>query len=78
VLADRFAPGDSALRMIAEVLHDIDQKEDRFARPETPRVAGVILGIAASEADDDARIAAGESVLHGLYAHFSRGKEEWK
>jgi predicted transcriptional regulator len=36
VLAERFRPMDMALRAVAEVVHDLDLKDEGFGRPEAP------------------------------------------
>ena len=39
VLEDRFGIRDAAVRRIAEIVHDIDLKEDRYKSPHAPTVA---------------------------------------
>ena len=59
VLVRRFsvtAPGVAAL---AEIVHDIDLKDDRHGRPETRGVAAQVEGIAAGTTDDDERLRQG-------------------
>jgi hypothetical protein len=72
-LVDRFGLEDPALRSIAEIVHDIDLKDDRFGRPETAGVASMIHGIAAARDEDAERIRRGGEMLDDLYAHF-RGR----
>ena len=72
VLHDRYLRHDAALRAIAEVVHDIDYKDEKFGRPETPGVATVIRGIAFAHSDDASRITAAEPLFEGLYAFFQR------
>ena len=72
-LVERFGLEDPALRAIAEIVHDIDLKEDRFGRPETAGVASMIDGIAAARDEDAERIRRGGEMLDDLYAHF-RGR----
>jgi hypothetical protein len=69
-LVDRFGLADPALRAIGEIVHDIDLKENRFGRPETPGVASLIDGIAAARGEDAERIRRGGEMLDDLYAHF--------
>ena len=45
-LAARFAPADQGLQAIGEMVHDIDCKDARFGRPETPGFERLIAGIA--------------------------------
>jgi hypothetical protein len=66
----RFGLRDRALRAIAEMVHDIDCKDEKFGREETAGVASLIAGIArAHEADVD-RIERARAVFDDLYASF--------
>jgi hypothetical protein len=64
--------GDRALSAIAEIVHDIDLKDDKFARPETAGVQSLVIGICGSMREDEARIAAATPLFDGLYAFFAR------
>lgn len=64
--------GDRALVAIAEIVHDIDLKDEKYARPETTGVQSAVLGICGSIRDDEARIAALTPLFEGLYAFFTR------
>ena len=46
VLLERFALKDPALKSIAEIIHDIDLKDSKFAREETIGIDRLIAGIA--------------------------------
>ena len=72
VLVARFEPGDAALRAIAEIVHDIDCKDEKFGREEAAGVASVIRGISLAHTDDAARVEAGSGLFDGLYAAFQR------
>jgi hypothetical protein len=63
---------DDALRAIAEVVHDVDLKEERYRRPETAGVAALIDGIALAHRDDVSRIDRAGAALDDLYAWFQR------
>ena len=69
-LLERLRPGDAALRAVSEVVHDIDLKDDKFARPETAGVDRLIAGIAAGTRSDDERLERGAILLEGLYRSF--------
>lgn len=60
--------GDAGLAQIGEIVHDIDLKDGKFGRPETPGVELLIAGIARSEADDERRIERGAALFDSLYA----------
>jgi hypothetical protein len=72
VLMDRAGLKDPALRAIAEIIHDIDLKDDKFGRAEVAGIRTLIDGIRASTKDDAARIARGTEVLNDLYEFFKR------
>jgi hypothetical protein len=74
VLLDRFRLDEPALRAVADLVHDIDCKEDRYARPETPGIAAIVDGIRRSGTDDAARLDQGAFVFEGLYRGFA-GRE---
>src|SRR4029079_6367403 len=59
VLVRRMSLDDPALRPVAEIVHDIDLKDEKFGRKEAAGVASLVAGIAASHADDEERRAAG-------------------
>lgn len=67
-LVARFGIGDPAIRVIAQIVHDIDCKEAKFGRPETPGIERLIAGIANQHAEDAARLAHGTALLDALYA----------
>jgi hypothetical protein len=67
VLLERFELTDAALRPIAESIHDIDLKDARHQRPETPGLAQVINAICAAHAGDAARLERGSALLDDLY-----------
>ena len=70
-LLARFSIEDPALRAVAEIVHDIDLKESKFSRPETPGVAACIAGICKLNRHDEQRIAQGSALFEGLLAHFT-------
>lgn len=70
VLANMVAAEDDALRAVGEIVHDIDLKDGKFARPETGGIASLISGLVASLDDDEQRIDRGSTLFESLYAHF--------
>ncbi len=71
VLLDRFGLRDGGLRAIAEIVHDIDLKDGKFARADAEGIGRVISAIAGAARDDEDRVARGSSLfedLHKLYA----------
>jgi hypothetical protein len=59
---------DAALEAIAEIIHDIDLKDDKYQRGETSGIAAMISGITALETDDERRIAEGSRMFDAVYA----------
>src|SRR6516164_896948 len=72
VLLDRGALKDSALRAIAEIIHDIDLKDSKFGRTEVAGIRTLIEGISVATKDDSERIARGTEVFNDLYEYFKR------
>jgi hypothetical protein len=66
----RFGLRDRALRAIAEIVHDIDCKDEKFGRAETAGVASLIFGIARAHDDDLVRIERARPLFDDLYASF--------
>jgi len=61
---------EPALRAVADVVHDLDLKEQRFGRPETDGVGAMIAGILASSTDDERRLSDGATLFDALYSAF--------
>jgi hypothetical protein len=72
VLLERFELRDPGLVAISEVVHDIDLKDDKFARSEAPGIEAVLTGIVNSTVDDDARLSAAFPLFDALYDRFRR------
>ena len=72
VLLRRFGLTDKALRTIAEIVHDIDLKDAKFARQETAGIDHLIAGIAMAHKDDAARLERASAVFDDLYEYLKR------
>ena len=72
VLLRRFGIRDRALGQIAEIVHDVDLKDDKFARPEAPGVDRLIAGIAMRHDGDEDRLRDGSAAFESLYEYFKR------
>lgn len=70
-LLARFGLGDPALTAIAEIVHDIDLKDEKFGRPEAPGLATILAGVARAQADDGERIRIGAAIFDGLHAQLA-------
>jgi hypothetical protein len=65
---------DPALRGIAEIVHDIDVKDGKFARPEAAGIEQVLSGLLRSSAEDEARLQRGFALFDELYESFRGSK----
>ena len=72
VLLERGALKDPALHAIAEIIHDIDLKDDKFGRTEVAGIRTLIEGISVATKDDSDRIARGTEVFNSLYDYFKK------
>ena len=67
VLEDRFAIRDVNVRRIAEIVHDIDLKEDRYKSPHAATVAHLVEGLRASIPEDAKLLEQGMVMFEALY-----------
>ncbi len=74
VLVQRFQVTDAAVAAIGEVVHELDVRDGKFARAETPGVERLVNGIALTQPDDQARIALGSQLFDALYEAWRRKK----
>jgi hypothetical protein len=72
VLLERGALKEPALRAIAEIIHDIDLKDNKFGRTEVAGIRTLIEGISVATKDDSERIARGSEVFNDLYEYFRK------
>jgi hypothetical protein len=72
VFAERLSIREPGIRALAEIIHDIDLKDAKFARPETPGVAAAIAGLCAQHRADELRLEMGFALFDHLKTHFSR------
>jgi hypothetical protein len=72
VLLREFALREAALRSLGEIVHDIDVKDGKFARPEAAGLERLLAGLSLRHPDDEARLAEGASLFESLYESFKR------
>ena len=65
-----------ALAPMAEVVHDIDLKDEKYGRGETVGFGALLTGLVAMYADDDQRMTEGFRLFDNLYAYYQRQKRE--
>src|SRR5262245_22494237 len=75
VLLDRAALNDPALRAIAEIIHDIDLRDNKYGRDEAIGIRTLIDGIALTTPDDSERITRGTEVFNNLYEVFGKKRQ---
>ena len=68
VLCGRFGFSEPGLTYIAEIVHDLDLKDDRYLHPKTEGVRAVLDGIAVQHARDEARVEAASTLFDALLA----------
>ncbi|MGZ6124401.1 MAG: chromate resistance protein ChrB domain-containing protein [Myxococcales bacterium] len=72
VLLARFGISDPALRAIAEIIHDIDLKDEKYGRPDNAGFEHLINGIAMAHPEDEVRLQRASAVLDDLHEYFKR------
>ena len=72
ILIERTGINDPALRRIAEIVHDIDLKDSKFGRQETPGIEQLVAGIAMAHKEDETRLTRSSMVFDDLYEYFKR------
>jgi hypothetical protein len=72
----RFAKlNDPGLQALAEIVHDIDLKEQKYGRPEAAGLSAMIQGLAVRYPDDANRIQHGAVLFDALYAQLRSVKD---
>jgi len=74
VLLERANVNEPGLRAIAEIVHDIDLKDAKYARPETQGIKTLITGICMASDDDEERIRRGSAVFDDLHQYFGKSR----
>lgn len=75
VLLTRVGIEDPALKAIAEIVHDIDLKDDKFTREETAGIKTLITGIGMATDNDEERLARGAAMFDDLHAYFQKKRD---
>lgn len=69
-LLARLRIADTALSPIAEIVHDIDLKDGKYARSEAQGIQQLILGLMRAHPEDEERLERGFALFDDLYASF--------
>jgi hypothetical protein len=75
VLCRRFAVDVPGLRPIAELVHDLDLKDQKFGRPEAAGLAAQLTGLTLVHEDDTARVAHGTELFDQLLRYFAKKRD---
>jgi hypothetical protein len=76
VMIQRLQLQDHGLGPMAEVVHDIDLKDEKFGRRETVGFNALLTGLVAMQTDDDRRMTEGFKLFDNLYAYYRRQKRD--
>jgi hypothetical protein len=68
VLIKSFGIKDKAVKRIAEVVHDLDVKDEKYNNPETSGIEDILTGIRKTENNDDTALEKGMAAFDMLYA----------
>lgn len=63
---------EPALTAVAEIVHDLDLKDDKFGRPEVAGIGRLIDGLVAQRASDEARLEQGLALFDALHASLAQ------
>lgn len=72
-LLARFGLDDPALHALAEIIHDVDLKDGKYARAEAAGIAALVDGLAVAYPEDLERLERGAAVFEAMYAYISAG-----
>jgi hypothetical protein len=72
-LLRRLGMKDRALAAVAEIVHDVDVKDSKFGRPESPGLSRLVAGVVAAHGDDEDRLTQGFLLFDALYESFRKG-----
>ena len=76
VMIQKLRLQDHGLVPMAEVVHDIDLKEEKFGRRETVGFNALLTGLVAMQTDDNQRMTEGFKLFDNLYAYYQGQKRE--
>ncbi|OGW74572.1 MAG: hypothetical protein A3J72_08820 [Nitrospirae bacterium RIFCSPHIGHO2_02_FULL_40_19] len=62
---------DTALQSIAEIVHDIDLKDNKYGRKEADGIAQIVTGLSQKLKDDNKLLEKGLEIFDALYQNYS-------
>jgi hypothetical protein len=69
VLLERLGLADQALTMVAQIVHDLDVKDNKFGHPGNMGFEHLLAGMTAMTTDDKVRLERGAAMLDYLYEY---------
>ena len=72
VLLAHIGLNDPAISAIAEIVHDIDLKDEKFGREEASGIRSLIIGLAKTHKEDEQRLIRGAALFDDLYESFRK------
>jgi len=76
VLVEAFSLDAGSLAVLAQIVHDIDLKDDKFSRPETAGIRAVFSGITRKTDDDQIRLLRGLAIFDELYISLNESAQD--
>ena len=67
VIMKSFGIKDKALKQMAEIVHDLDVRDDKYSKPETTGIEDILAGIRKTAKNDDDGLEKGMSAFEMLY-----------
>ncbi|MCI0724147.1 MAG: chromate resistance protein [Acidobacteria bacterium] len=74
-LVQRFEIHDSAVEQIAQIVHNLDLKEDKFVAPDAPAIGKLVEGMRKVYARDQELLSEGIRMFEALYLSMPQGKK---
>ena len=71
-LCEVFGVQGPAVRRVAELVHDLDLKDDKYGASDAPTVNAMIDGLQMTHADDHQLLERGIEMFESLYRSFER------
>jgi hypothetical protein len=75
VLVTRLNLKDNALKVLAEIIHDIDLNDQKYQRDEAIGVSQIINGVISAHATDEARLNRSSAIFDDLYENFKQKRK---
>jgi hypothetical protein len=72
VLVERFSIREPGIKILAEIIHDVDVKDGKFGRAEVPGIADMIAALGLAHRNDEPRLEAGMVLFDQLLDLYRR------